>query len=450
MYINKFYLGFYFIFRQYVILEKFAIFWYNIKIYIPKKINTKNMQILMFGWEFPPINSGGLGVACHGIVEGLIGNGQSVFLVLPRVTPEMQMFSSDAFKLLNAHESGGSVQSINVPSGLYSPYANMESYRKFMEKMEGKGVENLYGGNLFEEVYRYAAKASMHAKDVPHDIIHTHDWLTAEAGIQAKKLSDKPHVMHVHATEFDRSGENPNQHVYDMERRGMGHADRVIAVSDRTKQMLMKNYGVPEFKIDVVHNAVQPNFSTYHKTHHINKTDKIVLFLGRMTMQKGPDYFLKMAQKVLEKRKGVKFVMAGDGDMMQQTIKMAVDLGIERNVLFSGFLKGDEVERAYAAADLYVMPSVSEPFGLTPLEAIRNGAPVLISRQSGVSEVIKNALRVDFWDIDEMTNKVIAVLDYPELHSALKEHGAKEVERMSWLEQTKHIISSYDRALQLT
>ena len=408
------------------------------------------MQILMFGWEFPPINSGGLGVACHGIVEGLIGNGQHVFLVLPKVMPEMQMFDSKAFKLFAAHESGGSVQAMNIPSGLYSPYANMESYRKFMEKMKGKGIENLYGEDLFEEVYRYAAKASMHAKDVPHDIIHTHDWLTAEAGIQAKNISDKPHVMHVHATELDRSGDNPNQHVYDMERRGMEHSDRIIAVSDRTKQMLMKHYGVPEFKIDVVHNAVQPNFSIYHKTHHINKTDKIVLFLGRMTMQKGPDYFLKMAKKVLEKRKGVKFVMAGDGDMMQQIVKMAVDLGIERNVLFAGFLRGDEIERTYSAADLYVMPSVSEPFGLTPLEAIRNGAPVLISRQSGVSEVIKNALRVDFWDIDEMTNKVIAVLDYPELHSTLKEHGAKEVERMSWLEQAKHIISSYDRALQLT
>ncbi len=407
------------------------------------------MKILMFGWEFPPINSGGLGVACHGIVEGLIGNGQHVFLVLPKVTPQMQMFDSEVFKLLNAHESGGSVKTIDVPSGLYSPYSTMDSYRAFMEKMEGKGVEHLYGGDLFEEVYRYAAKASVYAKNVPHDVIHTHDWLTAEAGIQAKKISDKPHVMHVHATEFDRSGENPNQHVYDMERRGMEHADRIIAVSERTKQMLIKHYGVPEFKIDVVHNAVKPNFSTYHKAHHLNPTDKVVLFLGRMTMQKGPDYFLQMAKKVLEKKKKVKFVMAGDGDMMQQIIHMAVDLGIERNVLFSGFLQGDEVARAYSAADLYVMPSVSEPFGIAPLEAIQHGTPVLISKQSGISEVIKNALRVDFWDIDEMANKVMAVLDYPALHSTLKEHGAKEVERMSWKDQAKHIISSYKKALGL-
>lgn len=405
------------------------------------------MQILMFGWEFPPINSGGLGVACHGIVEGLICNGQNVFLVLPKVIPEMQMFDGGAFKLLDAHKSGGSVEALEINSCLYSPYATMESYLNFIEKLGINNVSSLYGSNLFEEVYRYAAKGAAYAKKVPHDIIHTHDWLTAEAGIQAKNLSGKPHVMHVHATEFDRCGDNPNQQVYEMERRGMEHADRIIAVSEFTKKMLMKHYGVPEYKIDVVHNAVKPNFSTYHKSHHINKTDQVVLFLGRMTMQKGPDYFLQMAKKVLEHKKKVKFVMAGDGDMMEQVINMAVDLGIERNVLFSGFLKGDEVAHAYSVADLYVMPSVSEPFGITPLEAIRNGAPVLISKQSGVSEVIKNALRVDFWDIDEMANKVISVLSHPALHSTLKEQSAREVDRMSWAGQAKHILTSYNRAL---
>jgi len=252
----------------------------------------------------------------------------------------------------------------------------------------------------------------------------------------------------VHATEFDRCGGNPNQQVYDMERRGMENADRVIAVSEFTKQMLMKHYGIPGDKIDVVHNAVKPNFSAYHKAHHINKTDQIVLFLGRMTMQKGPDYFLKMAKKVLELKKNVKFIMAGSGDMMEQVIRMSVDLGIERNVLFSGFLKGNEVEQAYSSADLYVMPSVSEPFGIAPLEAIRNGAPVLISKQSGVSEVIKNALRVDFWDIDEMANQVVSVLDYPALHSTLKTQSAREVDRMSWHKQASHIISTYDKAIR--
>jgi glycogen synthase len=252
-------------------------------------------------------------------------------------------------------------------------------------------------------------------------------------------------VMHVHATEFDRSGDNINQQVYDMERRGMTHADRVIAVSDYTKKLLMKHYGVKEWKIDVVHNAVQPSFAEYHKDHHINKTDKVVLFLGRMTLQKGPDYFLKMAKRVLSVMKRVKFVMAGDGDMMHQVVREAVDLGIERNVLFAGFLKGKEISRAYGAADLYVMPSVSEPFGLTPLEAIRNGTPVLISKQSGVSEVIKNALRVDFWDVEEMANQVVSVLRYPALHQTLSEKALKEVEKMSWHKQTGKIVDVYQR-----
>ena len=404
------------------------------------------MKVLMFGWEFPPINSGGLGVACQGIVEGLVGNGQQVYLVLPKVTGEMKSLTSNDFQILSAHESGGIMKTIEVPSGLYSPYTNAEHYQKFIEELTDKNAQapaNLYGKNLFEEVYRYAAQASVYAKKVPHDVIHTHDWLTAEAGIQAKKISGEPMVMHVHATEFDRSGDNVNQRVYDMEKRGMTHADRIIAVSEFTKKLLMKHYGVKEWKIDVVHNAVQPNFTTYHKSHHINHTDKIVLFLGRMTMQKGPDYFLQMAKRVLEVVKRVKFVMAGDGDMMEQVVGMAVNLGIERNVLFSGFLKGNEVERAYASADLYVMPSVSEPFGLTPLEAIRNGAPVLISKQSGVSEVIKNALRVDFWDVDEMANQVVAALRYPALKHTLNEQAKKEVDRMSWHKQAKKIVETY-------
>ncbi len=409
------------------------------------------MQVLMFGWEFPPINSGGLGVACHGIVEGLVHHGQQVYLVLPKVIPEMQQFDSGVFKLLDAHQSGGKVKTMAIKSSLYSPYATTESYRTFLEKINADSTDrSLYGSNLFEEVYRYAAKGAAYAQKVPHDIIHSHDWLTAEAGIQAKLLSGKPHVMHVHATEFDRCGGHPNQQVYEMERRGMEHADRVIAVSDFTKQMLVKHYGIPAHKIDVVHNAVKANYKQYQKTHHLNNYDQIVLFLGRMTMQKGPDYFLKMAKKVLETNPNVKFVMAGDGDMMEQVISMSAGLGIERNVLFSGFLKGDEVARAYQSADLYVMPSVSEPFGIAPLEAIRNGAPVLISKQSGVSEVIRNALRADFWDIDEMANQVLAVLQYPALHQTLKEKSMVEVDRMSWMDRAKDIINSYQRALAWT
>lgn len=407
------------------------------------------MKVLMYGWEFPPIQSGGLGVACQGIVEGLLSHHHDVFLVLPKTSPAMQMYDPAKFKILSAGESGGMVEIGTVLTGLYSPYLTSETeYQEYLKKVLKNEPNSLYGQNMMEEVYRYAAKAAVHAKHVPHDIIHTHDWLTVEAGIQAKKISGQPHVMHVHATEFDRSGETPNQAVYNLERRGMEKADRVIAVSEYTKKMLIKYYGIPEWKIDVVHNAVQPNFTTYHKSHHINNSDKIVLFLGRMTMQKGPDYFLQMAKKVLDYMKRVKFVMAGNGDMMDQIIRMAIGLGIEKNVLFSGFLKGDEIHRAYAEADLYVMPSVSEPFGITPLEAIRQGTPVLISKQSGISEVIKNALRVDFWDIDEMANKVIAALKYPALHETLRERARQEVNKMSWQKQAGEITKVYKKALK--
>ncbi len=406
------------------------------------------MKILMYGWEFPPIQSGGLGVACKGIVEGLLGHQHEVFLILPKTTPAMQM-ASGSFKIFSASESGGGVEVTAISTGLYSPYATSEvGYQNHLKEILMKEEpQAIYGKNMMEEVHRYASQASFHAKTVPHEVIHMHDWLTAEAGVQAKKISGQPLVMHVHATEFDRSGENPNQQVYDLEKRGMEHSDRVIAVSQYTKEMLQKYYGVPEWKIDVVHNALSDH-PLYAKGQPLEKKDKIVLFLGRMTMQKGPDYFLQMAKRVLSHMPNVKFVMAGDGDMMERVIQLSIQLGIERNVLFSGFLKGEDIAQAYSRADLYVMPSVSEPFGITPLEAIRQGTPVLISKQSGVSEAIKSALRVDFWDVEEMTEKVIAALSYPALTQVLQEGGQRELENMSWGKQAGQIVDTYKKAVE--
>jgi len=400
----------------------------------------------MFGWEFPPLHNGGLGVACHGIVDGLIANRNEVFLVLPKVLSEMEVGNSGDLHFLNAFSSKDKLKILPINSGLCSPYLNESSYQNW-RKCIGKNKYSIYGTNLLEEVHRYASKAACYAKKVSHDVIHAHDWLTAEAGLQAKKISNKPLVMHVHATEFDRSGENMNQHIYDLEKRGIEKSDQIIVVSDYTKNVLMKYYGVKEWKINVVHNAVVSDFRAYREKHHINKVDKIVLFLGRMTMQKGPDYFLKMAKKVLEKVKKVKFVMAGDGDMMQQIINMSVNLGIDKHILFAGFLTGNEIKRAYSMADLYVMPSVSEPFGIAPLEAISYGSPVLISKQSGVSEVIKNALRVDFWDVNEMANKVIAVLQYPELYRELKENSRSEAKKLNWKRQAAVIDKIYQKII---
>lgn len=409
------------------------------------------MDILMYGWEFPPIQSGGLGVACKGIVNGLLSNNHRVHLVLPKTSADMSHNMPGFFNLLSAKQSGEKINFNQVNTSLYSPYNSSEAgYTEWLKHKEDEEPGAIYGGDMMEEVHRYAAHAAAYAKQIPHDVIHTHDWLTVEAGIQAKRFSDKPHVMHVHATEVDRSGESSNQQVFDLERRGMHHADRVIAVSHYTKKMLKKHYGVPEWKIDVVHNAVDFDVTHYRKDHHLDRQDKIVLFLGRMTMQKGPDYFLKMAKKVLKHMEHVKFVMAGNGDMMERVIEMALGLGIERNVLFSGFLKGKEVERAYSEADLYVMPSVSEPFGIAPLEAIRHGTPVLMSKQAGVNEVIKSALKVDFWDVDEMASKVIAALSYPALNHTLRQHSTHELNRLSWQEQAGHIAKVYSKALQNT
>lgn len=401
----------------------------------------------MYGWEFPPIQSGGLGVACQGIVEGLLDNRHQVFLVLPKTSSAMRMYDPENFTLLSASDSGATVELNLVSTALYSPYSTSETaYQKHLQSASLVEPQMIYGSNIMEEVHRYASQAAVHAEQISHDVIHAHDWLTAEAGVQAKRISEKPLIMHVHATEFDRSGENPNQQVYDLEKRGMEESNRVIAVSQYTKNMLIKYYGIPDWKIDVVHNAVKSDIQSHQKISNLDSKDKIVLFLGRMTMQKGPDYFLQMAKRVLEHMREVKFVMAGDGDMMEQVIKMSIALGIEKNVLFSGFLSGPDVSRAYAEADLYVMPSVSEPFGIAPLEAIRHGTPVLISKQSGVSEAIRSALRVNFWDIEEMAEKVIAALKYPALSRVLSQGGKDELGHMNWQKQAREIAKTYEKA----
>ena len=275
------------------------------------------------------------------------------------------------------------------------------------------GPDN-YTGNILDAVNQYAEKAMMIAGAEDFDVVHAHDWMTYPAGEAVSRQNHKPLVVHVHSTEFDRSGEHVNQTVYDIERMGMHAASKVIAVSNLTKETIVKHYGVPSAKVEVVYNAVEHNGDGVC---HIpaEKKDKIVLFLGRITMQKGPEYFLAAAKKVLQVVDNVKFIMAGSGDMMHKIIELAASMGIGNKVLFTGFLTGEDVNRAYKMADLYVMPSVSEPFGISSLEAMNRNVPVLMSKQSGIAEVVTHALKVDFWDIDEMANKMIAVLNRPQL-----------------------------------
>ncbi len=299
------------------------------------------------------------------------------------------------------------------------------------ERGDGGSAGPDYGGDLIGEVERYANFCISRVRNLQFDVIHAHDWLTFPAGIAIARLTGKPLVVHVHSTEFDRSGEHVNQRIYDIERRGMHAAMRVVAVSQLTKNVIMRRYGVSDRKVEVVYNGVEFDPQSSGLT-GIHTADKIVLYFGRITYQKGPEYFIRAAKRVLEVMENVKFVVAGSGDQAVRMIEMAANLGIGHKVLFTGFLRGKDIQRVFSLADVYVMPSVSEPFGIAPLEAMSHDVPVLISKSSGVSEVLTHALKADFWDVDDMANKIVAVLRHPPLSKTLRQHGAFEVRRLSW------------------
>jgi len=335
------------------------------------------------------------------------------------------------------------------------PYVTDSAYREVLSRLEQTtrtmregsqgydlALSGDYGANLVDEVMRYARTAGSLARTIPHDVVHAHDWLTMLAGAEAKRVSRKPLVVHVHALEFDRSGDNVNQAVYDIERAGMHAADRVAAVSSLTRDTIVRRYGVDPGKVVVVHNGVTKR-STLGPLPPKDNRDKVVLFLGRITFQKGPDYFVEAAARVLEKRSDVRFVMAGSGDMLPRLIERVAQLGIGKRFHFTGFLSGSWVERMYREADVYVMPSVSEPFGISPLEAMCHDVPTIISRQSGVSEVLRNALRVDFWDVDELANKILALLAHPPLAAELRRCGRQELAGIHWGRAAERLSGVY-------
>jgi len=402
----------------------------------------------MFGWEFPPFNKGGLGVACHGLTKGLTNKGVETIFVIPKA-PEKA--DGDHVKLIVASNiKNVKIKEVSSPMVAYmTPGEYTEKIRHILMHGDEKSKGDIYGTDLFQEVERYALRASTIALNEEFDVIHAHDWLTYKAGIEAKKATGKPLVVHIHATEFDRTGGNGvNQYVYDIEKAGFDYADIICAVSNFTKNKIIEHYGVNPDKVHVVHNAVEFNeFNEAPKK--ISEKDKVVLFLGRITLQKGPDYFVEAAKKVVEKDPNVKFVVAGSGDMLPQMVEMAAEKGLASKMLFAGFLKGEDIDRAYKMADLYVMPSVSEPFGITPLEAMRNGTPVLMSKQSGVSEVVSHCLKTDFWDVDDMAAKMLAVLKYNSLHECLQENGSREVSKFSWDEPAGKCVEAYSRAINI-
>jgi len=434
------------------------------------------MKVLMLGWEFPPFISGGLGTACYGLTRAMSKLGMEITFVLPRpvssqFATHVKMAGPNVGVKISGRELFNSEEFANLSfraiDSIMRPYQGSKEYEELMQKLRKEGGEtaqtlkellditqgirtNNYGDDLYQEVQRYARLATIIARQEEFDVVHAHDWMTYPAGIAISGMTGKPLVVHIHSTEFDRSGENVNQMVYDIERQGLHYASQVIAVSYLTKNIVANRYSVNPDKVKVVYNAIERDGSFMEvdaNRARIRKDEKIVLFLGRITMQKGPEYFLAAARKVLEVMDNVKFVMAGSGDMVRPTIEMAAAMGIGHKVLFTGFLRGDDVDKVFRMADLFVMPSVSEPFGLVPLEALRNDVPVLISKQSGVAEVLTHALKVDFWDIDEMANKIVAVLRHPPLQMTLREHGNFEVRKLNWESSARQCMEVYDSVL---
>ncbi|MBR1991682.1 MAG: glycosyltransferase family 4 protein [Bacteroidales bacterium] len=422
----------------------------------------------MFGWEFPPHISGGLGTACYGLTKGLAHNGVEVSLVVPRAYGDedqslVRIVNASDFALdvrqsrfFNAQNQ---VSYIEVNSQLV-PYIGLDDYYNIVNQIESGVFESQevstgkcrykfsggYGPNLMQDVEKYAMVAEEIAKSEQFDIIHAHDWLTYRAGIAAKAVSGKPLVVHIHATEYDRSGEkNRNDIVYNLEREGMMAADAVCAVSNLTRSIVIDKYGIPAEKVYTLHNAVEPNLRHGESARPLE--DKIVTFLGRVTFQKGPEYFVETAKRVLEKDEHVRFVLAGDGDMMPRVIDRVVELGISDRFHFTGFLRGKDIDKMFGMSDVYVMPSISEPFGISPLEAMQSGVPVIISKQSGVSEVLQYAIKVDFWDIDAMADAIYGILHYPALAELFSEKGMEEANNLKWEDVAARLKNIYQTLL---
>ena len=420
------------------------------------------MRVLMFGWEFPPSISGGLGTACFGITRGLTELNQDVIFVLPRIRDKImdvraKFLAAEEFpfsewgEAISFGASGDNLKVRMVDLAL-RPYMNQKQYQSLLTKLPHQdaspfALTGTYGPNLLAEIWRYGKVAEGIAQKENFDIIHGHDWTSVLACVRAKRISGKPYIYHAHALEFDRSGENINRIVYDMEKYGMETADHVIAVSHYTKENIIRRYGLRPEKITVVHNAVSRSESEVRAKTKKKNGEKIVLFLGRITFQKGPDYFVEAAALVLQSIKGVQFVMAGAGDMMPQIIEKVAGLQIGAHFRFTGFLQGEEVERIYAMSDLYVMPSVSEPFGISPLEAMLYDVPVIISKQSGVAEILHHALKVDFWNVRELADKMIALLRHPSLVDEMSAGAREELKNIKWEQAAAKIMAVYQQVL---
>ncbi len=429
------------------------------------------MKVLMFGWEFPPHIAGGLGTACYGMTKGLAYNDVDVLFVMPSASGDEDQ---SAVKIINASDVAvdtvsttveeflGKVQFVHIGSNMV-PYVDPQDFTTMVEEERKRQIKGFrvqygqkykfsgkYGANLMEEVARYAmvgATIAMQRKD-EFDVIHAHDWLTYLAGIAAKQLTGKPLVIHVHATSFDRASDDKiDTRVFDLEKRGMEAADKVIAVSELTRNIVINRYGIDPDKVVAVHNAV--DFSGRENLEvERNVKDKVVTFLGRVTYQKGPEYFIEAAAKVLKRCNNVRFVMAGSGDMLNRCIRHVARLGISDRFHFTGFLRGVEVQKMFALSDVYVMPSISEPFGISPLEAMQTNVPSIISKQSGCAEILNYALKVDFWDVDAMSDAIYGLLNYPAISALAARCGYEEVNSLKWNNAAAKVKAVYESVIK--
>jgi len=427
------------------------------------------MRVLMFGWEFPPHISGGLGTASYGLTKGMTAmNDLEVIFVVPKAWGDedqsiVRLIGANnipvAFRQVYYKGFRKPIDKIEVSSKIV-PYSDPEEFWKYSRSEvsgynmfvqtndEGKvDFSGRYDNNLMDEIHKYSIVASVIAEENEFDIIHAHDWLAYPAGIAAMEVSGKPLVIHVHATDFGRSGGSVNPDVYRIEKRGMDAASKIITVSNLTRDIVINRYNIDPAKVETVHNAVEP-VDISEDVHVLKGFDeKVVTFLGRITLQKGPEYFIEAAYKVLQVMGNVRFVMAGSGDMMEKMMRRAAALKITDRFHFTGFLKGADVFSMLEMSDVYIMPSVSEPFGISPLEAMQSNVPVIISKQSGVAEILTHAVKTDFWDIDAMADAIYGILNYPALSEMIIKNGKEEVICLKWDNSARHVRDIYYRVI---
>ena len=403
------------------------------------------MKVLMFGWEFPPHISGGLGTASYGLTKGFVPQGDvEIKFCIPKPYGDEDNSFLRIVGMNSVPIVWKDVDSSYVESRV-GAIIRPDEYYRYRDHIYGDfsymntndlGCMEFAGGypeNLHEEINNYSIIAGVVARTEEFDIIHSHDWLTYPAGIHAKQVSGKKLVIHVHATDFDRSRGNVNPTVYAIEKNGMDHADHIFCVSELTRRTVIDKYHQHPSKVTTLHNAVtllSPDIMAIEPKKIPN--EKVVTFLGRITMQKGPEYFVEAAAQVLKKTKNIRFCMAGSGDMMNDMIKLVAQRGIADRFHFPGFMRGKQVYECLKASDVYIMPSVSEPFGISPLEAMQCDVPTIISKQSGCAEILDKCIKTDYWDINAMADAIYAICNNESLYEYLKVEGRREVDNITW------------------